>query len=363
MLAKFACAALAATLVSAQTHTLCDPTKKDCPNPKALGAKVVDIDFRKGKGDFVKELAGTTLTTDKDLGSVFSIKKDTDAPTVQSDLYIFFGEVSVTLRAAPGVGIVTSVVLQSDDLDEIDWEWVGYDNARVQTNYFSKGCTETYDRGGFSPVSNPTSEFHTYTIKWTRERLDWIIDGTTVRTVLAKDTSGCSLYPQSPMQVKLGTWVGGHPNARPGTIEWAGGLANFANAPFDGYYRSIKVVDYMGGGDAKDATEYQYTDRSGSWQSIKVINDGKAVDNSDKSTSSSATKTSGSGSSTATTFSTASTGSTVPTDTTSSTGGGASGSRTTSSTTSQPPTSGAGKVALTLSNAALIGAALFYLML
>lgn len=260
------------------------------------------------------------------------------------------------------MGIVTSVVLQSDDLDEIDWEWVGFDNSRVQTNYFSKGCTETYDRGGFSPVSNPVGEFHTYTIKWTRERLDWIIDGTTVRTVLASGTSGCSLYPQSPMRVKLGTWVGGRSDARPGTIEWAGGLANFANAPFDSYYRSIKVVDYMGGGDAKDATEYQYTDRTGKWQSIKVVNDGKAVDNTDKTSKTSATKTSGSGASTATTFTTASTGSTVPTGTSDTTG--TSGTSSTPGTSNPPaPPSGAGKMALTLGNAFVVSAALFYLTL
>jgi beta-glucanase (GH16 family) len=368
MLTKLASVALAATLVSAQTFSTCNPTLKDgCPNPKALGSKTVETDFRTGTGSFLKELDGTKITHDKDLGAVYSINKETDAPTTQSDLWIFFGQVDVELRAAPGVGIVTSVVLQSADLDEIDWEWVGKDNTQVQTNYFSKGCTEVYDRGGFSPVSNPIGDYHTYTIKWTRDRLDWIIDGTTVRTLMAKDAKGCSGYPQSPMQVKLGTWVAGKSSAAPGTIEWAGGLANFDSAPFNAYYKSIRVQDFMGGGDAKEATEYVYTDRTGSWQSIKVVNDGKAVDNGSKDSSSSssgsATKTSDS-SSTSTGFSTVT--STTPTTTgsgssTGTTGGSSSGTGAGSQTSHTAAPNAAGKLAL--GNVAVVGAALAYLAL
>ncbi|KAK0707518.1 concanavalin A-like lectin/glucanase domain-containing protein [Lasiosphaeris hirsuta] len=367
MVSKLFAVTLAATLVSAQTSTLCDPTKKDCPNPKALGAKIVDIDFRKGDDDhkFLKVLAGTTLDYDEKLGAVYTITKDTDAPTTQSDPYIFFGQVDVTVRAAKGAGIVTSVVLQSDDLDEIDWEWVGSDTTQVQTNYFSKGCIETYNRGGFSPVSNPESEFHTYTIKWTAERLDWIIDGTIVRTLLASEASGCSGFPQSPMQVKLGTWVAGRKGASPGTIEWAGGLANFADAPFVGYYQSLKVQDFMGGKGAKSAKEYQYTDRSGSWQSIKVIaDDGSTVE--DDTTTSSTTSQTKTSNSTGTTDTLSTTPSGTPTNgfTTvtsgSPTGTGNTGSAArTSSGPTAAPTSAASKLISSFGSVVAIGAALF----
>ncbi len=43
------------------------------------------------------------------------------------------------MKAAPGAGIVSSVVLESDDLDEIDWEWVGATAGEAQSNYFGKG--------------------------------------------------------------------------------------------------------------------------------------------------------------------------------------------------------------------------------
>ncbi|KAK4187230.1 glycoside hydrolase [Podospora australis] len=269
-LLKATTVALAASLASAQTFTDCDPTKRtDCPNRKAIGSKVVNIDFRKGKSDFFKEAVGTTLKYDSSLGAVFSIANENQAPTIGSNAYLFFGQVDVTVRAARGAGVVTSFVLQSDDLDEIDWEWLGGDNAQVQHNYFSKGCVETYDRGGFSPVADPINQFHTYTIKWTPEQLDWIIDGAVVRTLKNTGIEGCSGYPQSPMQIKLGTWVAGRKDAPQGTIDWAGGLTDFKNGPFDGYYQSLRIQDYMGG--QNEATEYHYTDKSGKWESIKVV--------------------------------------------------------------------------------------------
>jgi beta-glucanase (GH16 family) len=45
-----------------------------------------------------------------------------------------FGKVEVAMKAAPGAGIVSSVVLQSDTLDEIDWEWLGADPDEVQVS-------------------------------------------------------------------------------------------------------------------------------------------------------------------------------------------------------------------------------------
>ena len=56
-----------------------------------------------------------------DNGAEFTIAKKGDAPTIQTEGYLFFGRVDVKMKIAPGTGIVSSIVLQSDDLDEIDW--------------------------------------------------------------------------------------------------------------------------------------------------------------------------------------------------------------------------------------------------
>lgn len=214
---------------------------------------------------------------------VLSIEKESNAPTLGSHKTIFFGRIDVELQAAAGQGIVTSVVLESADLDEIDWEWVGGDDAQVQSNYFGKGDTTTYDRGAYHPVDAPLTSVHTYSVEWTSKAVQWIIDGETVRTLTYEEAKGGSRFPQTPMEVKIGTWVAGGKNSAPGTVEWAGGYTDFSQAPFVAYYKSISIVDYAG----KDAPtsdsikEYVWTDKTGSWESIKVVKGDGSSDDSD----------------------------------------------------------------------------------
>ena len=128
-----------------------------------------------------------------------------------------FGHVDVWLKVAPGVGIVSTLVLISDDLDEIDYEWLGADNTQVQSNYFSKGQTTTYNRGAFHPDPSNQDSFIKYSIDWTADQIVWQINGVTVRA-LTQASTGSQGYPQTPMQVKIGAWSAGDPSNAPGTI-------------------------------------------------------------------------------------------------------------------------------------------------
>ena len=62
---------------------------------------------------------GTTVDYG-DKGVVFSIKALSNAPTMETDKFIFFGRVDVDVQAAKGKGIVSSIVLESDDLDDYE---------------------------------------------------------------------------------------------------------------------------------------------------------------------------------------------------------------------------------------------------
>ncbi|KAI4259583.1 MAG: hypothetical protein LQ352_000651 [Teloschistes flavicans] len=172
-----------------------------------------------------------------------------------------FGRVEFKVKPAPGVGIVSSAVLQSDDLDEIDWEWLGGDSSQVQSNYFGKGQTTTWNRGAFHANPNNQADFHTYTIDWTANQIAWQIDGRTVRTLSPDSAQG--QYPQTPMMIKIGSWSGGDPSNAPGTVSWAGGPTNYAGGPYSMVVKSIAVTDYSSG------TQYSYSGTSGSWQSIQ----------------------------------------------------------------------------------------------
>ncbi|CAK7220507.1 hypothetical protein SBRCBS47491_004211 [Sporothrix bragantina] len=294
---------LSATMATAQTSSLCNPVKgQTCPADPAFGG-TVNIDFTKGASEYFSLADGTTLNYDANKGAVFTIAAETNAPTITSTKYLFFGTVEAVIQAAPGTGIVTSFVLQSDDLDEIDWEWLGGVTTEVQTNYFSKGDTTTYDRGGTSSVSDPQSGFHTYTVDWSPDAVVWSIDGTVVRTLTAASANNGATFPQTPMQIKLGTWDAGASTQPEGTAEWAGGRTPFGSgsgAPYIAYYKSITVTDRSNG--VSGATSYSYTGTSGTYESIKV-NTGGETNTTETTTSAktTATKTSTSSTSTANT--------------------------------------------------------------
>ncbi|KAH7356906.1 hypothetical protein BKA65DRAFT_548291 [Rhexocercosporidium sp. MPI-PUGE-AT-0058] len=54
--------------------------------------------------------------------------------------------------------------MESDDLDEIDWEWLGGNSIVVETNYFGKGNTTIYDRATNPPCNGPLDIWHIYTV-------------------------------------------------------------------------------------------------------------------------------------------------------------------------------------------------------
>ncbi|KAJ4375971.1 hypothetical protein N0V83_001251 [Neocucurbitaria cava] len=242
--------------------------EKTCPNDPAM-PQTWNTEFTAGKDAIKgwKQTAGS-LTYGSD-GAEFIIAKKGDAPTIGSESYLHFGYVEVTMKAAPGQGIISSIVLQSDDLDEVDWEWIGGVDSKVQQNYFGKGNTTTYDRMIEADVANNQNEFHTYALNWTAEALTWIIDNKPVRTLKYADANGGKNYPQTPCNVRLGNWAGGD-SVDAGTVEWAGGKVDYTKAPFTMTVKSIKVINYSPG------TEYKYKDKSGSFESIEVIGAGNA---------------------------------------------------------------------------------------
>lgn len=266
-----AVALLAALLpaADAQTHTKCNPLKeKGCPSMPALGGNAT-FDFKNpwnpeiwketNAGSFNRFGNYTTL----------SVEKQGESPTFQSSFYIFFGRVEVIMKAAPGRGIVSSAILQSECLDEIDWEFLG-SSPKGLTNYYGKGNT-TFDKSrglDLDLAAKPQDGYHNYTLDWTRERIQWLVDDKMVRELKFDDALGGKNYPQTPMNVRIGIWSGGdEDNNSQGTVEWAGGPTDFKEAPFVMSIQKVYVEDYT------SAKEYSWDDmdESGNWQKVKVI--------------------------------------------------------------------------------------------
>ncbi len=163
--------------------------------------------------------------------------------------------------------VVSSIVLQSDDLDEIDWEIIGSNTTHAETNYYGKGnTTGAISRAEWLPSpSAPQTDFHNYTTNWSKDKLEWYLDGALVRTLAYEDANGGKSFPQTPCQLKLGIWAGGDPAGNNYTIQWAGGEIDYSKGPYSMYVKSARVTD------ASSGMQYKYGDQVGSWQSIQIV--------------------------------------------------------------------------------------------
>lgn len=111
-------AALAAVQqVAGQTFTDCNPMEKDdCPvNPALSGS--VNLNMGEKANPKVWNMTAGPMKYDLQKGAEFSITQRGLSPTIKSQFYIMFGSVSVTMQAAKGQGIISSIVLQSETLD------------------------------------------------------------------------------------------------------------------------------------------------------------------------------------------------------------------------------------------------------
>ena len=63
-------------------------------------------------------------------------------------------------------------------------------------------------------------------MNWTPDRLDWTIDGRTVRTLLKSDTENAR-FPQTPSRVQFSVWPAGTSSSPKGTVDWSGGLIDW----------------------------------------------------------------------------------------------------------------------------------------
>lgn len=165
---------------------------------------------------------------------MLTMPPETTGSLLSSARSFLYGRVAVTMKAAPGQGVVSAMVLMSAVKDEVDFEILGGDPEFAQSNYYYQGelVHTRMTKARIQPDS--CSEFHTYEFDWNENRIHWLIDGAIVRTLRREDTYDPVLnihkYPQTPMRLEVAIWPGGVPSNNPGTIMWAGGLIDWVNA-------------------------------------------------------------------------------------------------------------------------------------
>ncbi|KAK0289068.1 hypothetical protein LTR35_000443 [Friedmanniomyces endolithicus] len=260
--------ALLACHVAAQTTSTCDPRHNaSCPNDPALGSGIYNQTFTSTTTELNPNFWNVTSGNAETIqfgnnGAELVIAQSGDSVTAQSTFYIMYGVVEVIMQAAAGQGIISTFDLISDDLDEIDVEIMGGNTSYVESNWYGWGNTSQYN-ALYHKCDGPQQGLHNYTIVWTADKLQWIIDGTVARTLpYAKP----GRYPQTPCMMKFGIWAGGDSKQPEGTIVWAGGKTDWTKGPFTMTVQSIKITDA-----STNTSSYSYGDNTGDQKSIKAV--------------------------------------------------------------------------------------------
>jgi hypothetical protein len=130
----------------------------------------------------------------------------------------------------------------SDVKDEIDYEFVGSDLTTAQTNIYWQALPYYGNTQNIANISDTFTDWHTYTVDWQPDQIQWSVDGVVGRTKTRastwNSTSGLYNYPQTPSRVQLSIWPGGASNQAAGTISWAGGPIDWDSQDIQsaGYY-------------------------------------------------------------------------------------------------------------------------------
>ncbi|KAI1465176.1 carbohydrate-binding module family 18 [Daldinia caldariorum] len=192
------------------------------------------------KADWVAQ--GTPLSH---AGNVLLTMPAHSAGTVlASTVYMWYGNVKARIKTSKDAGVVTAFILLSDVKDEIDFEWVGNELDIVQTNYYFQGIPNYTHSGNItdSTIKNTNTEWHTYEIRWTPEKIEWLVDDKVGRTWEKSKTWNATTnqweFPQTPARVQLSIWPGGDEKNAKGTVDWAGGYIDWDSEAIkkDKYY-------------------------------------------------------------------------------------------------------------------------------
>ncbi|KAL2913630.1 hypothetical protein HK105_202759 [Polyrhizophydium stewartii] len=162
--------------------------------------------------------------------------------------YMLYGRITARLTPAVDPGVVSTFITWSDFQntlpsgeiiqDEIDWEIVGKNPAKPETNLFT-GKASDYERnshGGPIAGNITVGEPHDFFIDWKPDRIEWGVDGVVHRTQLksqsvAADPShlppGAFWFSETPSRVQLSVWDGSGGAQQ----VWAGGPIAWGDRP------------------------------------------------------------------------------------------------------------------------------------
>ncbi|KAH7330773.1 hypothetical protein KP509_20G001100 [Ceratopteris richardii] len=177
--------------------------------------------------------------------------------------YYLLGNIDMQIKLVPGdsAGTVTAYYMSSEtsNHDELDFEFLGNSSGEpyvLQTNVFSNGVGEREQR--ILLWFDPTTDFHTYSIRWSEERILFLVDGTPIRVFSNNKDVGVPYLDSQPMRVFSSIWNGDSWATRGGLVK-----IDWSQGPFIASYRAFKTLDSACAATSSAACAAQITSTDG----------------------------------------------------------------------------------------------------
>ncbi|KAG6604837.1 Xyloglucan endotransglucosylase/hydrolase protein 9 [Cucurbita argyrosperma subsp. argyrosperma] len=152
-----------------------------------------------------------------------------------------FGKVTIQMKLIEGdsAGTVTAFYMSSDgpNHNEFDFEFLGNTTGEpysVQTNVYVNGVGNREQR--LNLWFDPTKEFHSYSILWTRRHVMFLVDETPIRVHSNLEHRGIPFPKDQAMGVYSSIW-----NADDWATQGGRVKTNWAHAPFVTSYKGFEI--------------------------------------------------------------------------------------------------------------------------
>lgn len=131
-----------------------------------------------------------------------------------------YGKIEVSAKLPKGRGMWPAIWMLGENWEEVGWpkcgeidimEHVGYEKDTI----YGTVHTEAYnhnkgtEKGGSTFIVDPYSEFHTYSMEWTPEKIDFLLDGKVYQQFVNEKKTENEWPFDQPFHLKLNVAVGG----------------------------------------------------------------------------------------------------------------------------------------------------------
>ncbi|MBY5944018.1 family 16 glycosylhydrolase [Photobacterium rosenbergii] len=173
---------------------------------------------------------------------------DFQSGELRSEEFYGYGCYEVEMKPIAEPGVVSSFFLFAGPFDkpkggngmhnEIDIEFLGYDTNMLQINFWTNDdrYAQSHEQLVYLDF-DASQDFHRYAIKWTKNSIQWFVDGSLVFTVKNSKRDPIPSARDSQLRIMMNVWA-----TDERISNWAGEFSKDPETNLTAYYRNFRYL-------------------------------------------------------------------------------------------------------------------------